>query len=102
MNSQTASQPDAARSQLRAMVASVEGELARFSGPVTAEFGKSPPDGLRAAWDKLVAQLALGPEPEVRECPVCHHVGMRAATVCGYCWTTLEAPARLAGGAAPA
>lgn len=47
---------------------------------------------MAAAWAELVAQLALGPEPEVRECPVCKHVGMRAATRCGHCWTKLTPP----------
>jgi hypothetical protein len=24
-----------------------------------------------------------------RRCPVCQHIGQRAATLCGYCWTKL-------------
>jgi hypothetical protein len=92
MNSQGFAHPDEARSRLRAIVASVEGEISRLSGPVKPEDGKIPPDGLRTSWDKLVDQLALGPEPAVRECPVCKHIGMRTATVCGYCWTTLPPP----------
>ena len=31
----------------------------------------------------------LGPIPEVRDCPHCGRVGMRAATVCGHCWKKL-------------
>jgi hypothetical protein len=92
MNKQGFSGPDDARSRLRTLVASVEGEIARLPGPVTTEDGKSPPNGLRTSWDKLVEQLALGPEPDVRECPQCHHIGMRAANVCGYCWTALTPP----------
>jgi len=92
MNSQGFAHPDEARSRLRAIVATVESEIARLSGPVMPEDGKIAPDSLRTSWDKLVDQLALGPEPAVRECPVCKHIGMRAATVCGYCWTTLMPP----------
>jgi hypothetical protein len=102
MNSQGFSPPDAARSRLRAIVATVDGEIVRLTVPVTAEDGKTVPNGLRASWDKLVEQLALGPEPEVRECPVCHHIGMSAATICGYCWKPLTPPTERAGGSAPA
>jgi hypothetical protein len=84
--------PDAARSRLRTIVATIDSEIVRLTVPTTTEDGKSQPNGLRASWDELVAQLALGPEPEVRECPVCHHIGMRAARVCGYCWSPLTPP----------
>lgn len=47
-------------------------------------------DKLRSSWAELLKLLALGPEPEVRECPVCKHIGMCAATRCGYCWTKLS------------
>ena len=92
MNSQEFAHPDAARSRLRDIVASVEREMARLPEPIQTADGKAPPSGLHAAWARLLDQLALGPEPEVRECPVCKHVGMRSATVCGYCWTTLPSP----------
>ena len=100
MNSPQYSGPDAARSQLRAMIASVERELARLPGPVPLENSKSPQSGLLASFADLVKQLALGPEPEVRECPVCRHVGMRTATTCGYCWTKLTPPTGSEGVAA--
>jgi len=87
MNSHEIIGPDAARSRLRATVATVELELSRL--PVQGDGNESPPTGLRASFADLVDQLALGPEPEVRECPVCRHTGMRAATRCGYCWTKL-------------
>jgi hypothetical protein len=45
---------------------------------------------LRASWVALVDQLALGPAPATRECPVCHGIGMRAASRCGFCWAKLE------------
>ena len=102
MASQGFSPPDAARSRLRAIVATVDGEISRLTLPVTTEDSKSQPNGLRVSWDQLVEQLALGPEPEVRECPVCHRIGMRAATICGYCWTRLTPPTESVGGAASA
>ena len=102
MNKYGFSPPDAARSRLRAIVATVNGEIARLTLPVTAVDGTSPPNGLRVSWDELVEQLALGPEPDVRECPVCHHIGMREARVCGYCWTPLTPPSESVGGVAEA
>jgi hypothetical protein len=84
--------PDSERSRLRAIVATLEQEIAQLPKPMAAADGTTPPDAMRASWAQLVAILALGPEPEVRECPVCKHVGMRMATVCGYCWTKLTPP----------
>jgi hypothetical protein len=37
-------------------------------------------------WSELVAILALGPEPEVRECDHCGCIIMKEATICGSCW----------------
>ena len=81
--------PDAQRSHLRGIVATIADELSRLQdqGPTGG-----PTDRLLGSWAELVATLALGPEPEMRECPVCHHIGMRAATLCGHCWTTLVPP----------
>jgi len=100
MNGQGFSHPDAARSRLRDLVALIEIEMARLPEPIQTADGDTPPSGLHAAWARLLDQLALGPEPEVRECPVCHHIGMRAANVCGYCWTALEPLAKRVDGAA--
>jgi hypothetical protein len=71
---------DAAVTKLRAVVAVIDQELVQVP----------PTPALRAAWDELVSVLALGPAPETRECPVCHSIGMRAASRCGYCWAALE------------
>lgn len=89
MNSPQFSVPDAARSRLRATVATLNREMARLPAQVANDSGYEVSD-LLAPWADLVAQLALGPEPEVRECPFCKHIGMRAATLCGYCWNKLE------------
>jgi hypothetical protein len=92
MNSPQFSAPDTARSRLRATVATIEREISRPPSQVTDDGSRSPPNGLAASWADLVEQLALGPEPEMRQCPVCKHFGMRAATLCGYCWTKLTPP----------
>jgi hypothetical protein len=48
-----------------------------------------PPEELRAAWAEMVDVLALGPPPELRTCPTCGEIGMRAATRCMRCWSSL-------------
>lgn len=54
---------------------------------------------LHAAWTEFVGLLALGSAPETRECPVCHGIGMRAASRCGRCWTALEPLPAVSSGA---
>jgi hypothetical protein len=92
MNDSRDSVPDAKRSRLRATIAAIERELARFPAEVTSDNRATPADSLRASVADLVGQLALGPEPEYRQCPACKRVGMRVATVCGHCWTKLAPP----------
>ena len=59
-------------------------------GVIKRELASAAPAGeLRVAWDQLVEILALGPAPELRACPTCRNVGMRAATRCMYCWSPL-------------
>lgn len=70
-------------------------ELARRPRPISAE--GSTQSTLLASFADLVEQLALGPEPEVRPCPVCQGIVMRAATLCGHCWTRLTPSERLGG-----
>ena len=96
-NSSPDSVPDSKRSRLRATVAAIEQELARLPPDVTNDNRASPAGALRASVADLVAQLALGPEPEYRQCPTCRHVGMRVATVCGHCWTKLTPPVAASG-----
>jgi hypothetical protein len=81
--------PHGSRGLLRALVATIDREMSRTSEPAESEKNRPTPE-LRSSWAKLVELLALGPAPEVRECPVCRHIGMRAATRCGYCWTKLQ------------
>jgi hypothetical protein len=77
--------PEPRRSRLRATVASVQAVISRLpagASPHAAE--------LHGAWKDLVDLLALGPEPELRECPKCHRMCMREATACGHCFGLLE------------
>ena len=65
---------------------------------VNREFeGTAPSPELRVAWDQMLAVLALGPAPELRECPTCSEVGMRAATRCSRCWSALAPLAPASG-----
>ena len=90
MNSPPHSGPDAARVRLRAAIATMEREIASLPRQVADGDSASPLRGLLASFADLVKQLALGPEPELRECPICGNFGMRAATRCGYCWSKLS------------
>lgn len=78
---------DAARRNLRALVATIDHEITQL--PVTGG-GTPAAVGLRASWTDLVAVLALGPAPETRPCPVCTGTGMRTASRCSHCWAKLE------------
>ena len=64
---------------LRTAVEQVDGEIAALPGL----------PALHAAWSRLVGTLALGPARATRICPRCGNVGMREATLCGYCWKKL-------------
>ena len=81
---------------LRAYVEGVGHDVARLSGS-----GSFPDAGsvarLVSSWGKLVDFLALGPAPELRPCPHCGAIGMRAATRCGRCWRKLVPPEAQAG-----
>jgi len=71
---------DAAVSKLRAIVDAIDQEI----------LATPPTDALRAQWAALVEVLALGAEPQTRECPTCKTVGMRGASRCVGCWASLE------------
>jgi hypothetical protein len=81
MTTPRADHPDLERSRLRGLVAAIERNLHE---------GGSPPASLEESWTALVKALALGTEPEVRECPVCKHLAMSAATRCSNCWSKLS------------
>ena len=77
------------KASLRPVVATIEHELSRLADGTPVETTTRLRE-LRESWAELVGLLALGPKPELRECPVCQHWGMRAATRCGSCWTPLS------------
>ena len=64
---------------LRTLVAAIEEQFAAVP----------PPEQLRAAWAEMVGVLALGRSPALRTCPTCGEIGMRAATRCMRCWSSL-------------
>ena len=78
--------PDPISTRLRSTLAAIEREVALLP----KEDAKMAP--LRSSVADLVSQLALGPEPDVRDCPKCGCTGMKAATVCGNCWVKLTPP----------
>src|SRR6478672_6441345 len=86
VNGQQFKLADDERARLRAIVATIDREMSHLPGSATT----GGTDGLIVSWAELVKLLALGPAPEVRECPVCKHIGMLTATLCGYCWTKLS------------
>jgi len=77
------------RVRLRGVVATIDRELSRLALEAPPGDHREAERGLMASWAQLVEILALGMAPEVRECPVCKHVCMRAATLCGHCWTRM-------------
>jgi hypothetical protein len=79
---------DAEATTLRLLLGNIDRELVALFGPVPVD-GAPQSHALRASWKRLVGALALGPEPELRECPICHHGCRIAATLCGHCWTRL-------------
>jgi hypothetical protein len=78
---------------LRPIVEALDREMSRFARSHAAGADAT---ALLASWATLVEFLALGPAPELRACPYCGGIGMRAATRCGICWRKLEPPAPLA------
>ncbi len=71
----------------RELIAAVESEIQKIAELDPAVVAKADVSTLRDSFAALVGELALGPEPETRICPKCGNRGMRAATICGYCWT---------------
>ena len=85
---------DPARSRLRLLVASVarEVELVDEANPGEAK-------ALSSAWARLVAELDLGVEPLLRDCPLCRRSILRAAVRCRYCMGRLPPASGDASGA---
>ena len=84
------------RSRLRVLVARIEQRLALVSKNTThpQEIHKEvSTNDLLVSWAELVELLALGPEPEMKECPYCQQLCMKAATLCMSCWARIPANA---------
>jgi hypothetical protein len=101
MNPQHADSSYVRSARLRSVVVSIDQAIACLSREGTAEDHKQATSDLVSSWAGMVALLALGPPPVVRECPTCTRVGLSAATRCGYCWAELSPPPS-AGPDAPA
>ncbi len=69
---------------LRPIVEKVDREMSRLLVRPGADTA-----ALLSSWADLVEFLALGPSPELRDCPYCGSGGMRGATRCGACWKKL-------------
>ena len=80
---------------LRPIVENLDREMSRFLAR-SLEGASTDATDLLSSWAELVEFLALGPPPELRACPFCGGVGMRAATRCGTCWRKLDPIAPLA------
>jgi hypothetical protein len=74
-------------------MANLERQLSELALMMQSPEAKLALGGLRDSWTAFVDLLDLPAPTQLRRCPACKHVGMRAATRCGYCWTTLVPPA---------
>lgn len=77
--------------ELRPIVEAVDREMSLLRARAIASGADAT--ALLSSWEALVDFLALGAAPELRSCPFCGSVGMRAATRCGVCWRELVPPA---------
>lgn len=81
--------PGSERAALRASVTAMDLQISRLSQLSKLEEFRAAAGELLASWPSLVKLLALGEAAELRECPRCKGLGMRAATLCGYCFLKL-------------
>jgi hypothetical protein len=79
---------------LRPIVEALDREMSRLLAlPDEADADTT---ALLSSWAELIDFLELDLPPELRACPCCRSVGMRAGTRCGTCGSRLQAPAPLA------
>lgn len=81
-------------SDLRFAVRAMDRQLVMLRTQPTGEQYATALGGLTTTWAALVAELAIGPAPELRSCPTCGRLGMSAATRCGYCWARITPTVR--------
>jgi hypothetical protein len=74
---------------LRVVIADIERDLSCLGREAPPAEHRLAIDALIASWARLVELLALGPAPQLRQCPRCGNSGRRAAIRCGHCWSPL-------------
>src|SRR5688572_18786741 len=62
---------DIERSKLRVIVAEIDNQIPALSTQMSAAGEPAVAARFAVSWAALVELLALGPEPEVRRCPIC-------------------------------
>ena len=90
MASQYFESRDEKNAKLHGLVTMIEKQLGHLPSADSGE--------VRESWSQLMRLLDLPPVHELRDCPVCGSVGMRAATRCGHCWSALVPPPATAAG----
>ena len=85
--------PDAARSRLREIVATIDLEISRLPTRRIPDDNGTATSDLLASWKELVQKLVLGVEADEPKWPVCQRTGVHAATRCWHCWMLDEADA---------
>ena len=79
--------PDGTRSHIRALLTELDATVAALRTRPTSVTIDAADDVVR----ELTAVLDLGPEPQLVACAVCGRLGVRGASSCGFCWTSLRA-----------
>jgi hypothetical protein len=82
--------------RLRELIGMIEREIACLSHEGTVVDHQAARLGLSVSWAALVELVAPEDAPKTRTCSFCGHIGLRAATRCGYCWHRLS-PGSLRG-----
>ena len=70
--------------RLRALVARMEEDVALAARPTATDENRL---ALSQSWAALLTGLDVPPSIAKRACPRCGREIVRAATLCGYCWT---------------
>lgn len=70
--------------QLRALMARMQEHVTVAAKSTASDEDRTE---LTKTWAALVAHLNVEPAPDLRACPHCKREIMRAATLCGHCWT---------------